>query len=102
MAAKKAELTPVLITTTERSIYFGYINWARDRLQTSLEVTGKRHVFRYVTQQSGGEKGCYALCTTGPQPGSCIGPAVDGVVHNVHSVQIVSDAAVQKFSEASW
>jgi hypothetical protein len=101
MAAKK-EMVHVLITTTERSVYCGIIDWRDRAKKDGLDVTSKRHVWEYRVLAEDGEKGVYALCTTGPQDGSRVGPAVEGVLNNIHSINRLSEVAIEAFARATW
>jgi len=95
------KLTPVLITTTEHSVYFGRIDWSR-RKDAVLDVEGKRNAWEYRVRQTDGHKGVYALALSGPQTGSRVGPPVTGTVRNLHCVDKCTAEAVEAWDKATW
>ena len=99
---KKKQNTPVLITTTERSVYYGWISWS-DRKDEVLDIRDRRHVWEYRVSGVDGLKGVYTLALTGPGPQSKVGPAVpESILRNIHTISKCSTAAVEAFGRATW
>lgn len=97
--SKKKEKPPwSLITNNNRGIYFGRI---KERLPDgSLFLSEMRNVFYYTAN---GDKGTFSLATTGPGPGSKIGPiVVDVTLRNVSADMPISDAATVALDKAGW
>ena len=101
------KLTPVLVTTTNRGVYFGLVDReAYDALsvneRASIDLQQMRHVY-YWAPHGGAQDGLSALCTVGPAKGSKVGPRVPRMtVRNVQNVADVSDDALAAWERVSW
>lgn len=94
-------MTHVLITTKNRGIYFGEINWDT-RHNEVIDVRNMRHVY-YYTAPAGSDKGTFSLVTIGPQSGSRVGPVVEmACLHDIATVCVCTTDAVKAFSESTW
>ena len=99
---KGTKVTPVLITTTERSVYYGWIDWD-DRKDEVLDIRDRRHIWEYRVSGVDGLKGVYTLALTGPGPQSKVGPAVpESVLRNIHTISVCSPLAVEAFEASTW
>lgn len=87
---------PVLVTTAQRGVFFGY---ATDVDGETITLTRARNCLYW----SADVKGFIGLCTTGPTVKCRIGPAAESIqLRNITSVGAVSEAAVKAWESAPW
>jgi len=96
-AQQDATLTPVLVTTANRGVFFGY----------TADGTGDvvvLHKCRNCLYWSAGVKGFIGLATTGPDKDCRVGPASTGImrIRNVTSVAECGEQAVKAWEAAPW
>jgi len=90
-------MTPVVITTSHRGVFFGYVQQAK--LEETMTLKNARMcVFWPETV-----KGVLGLAATGPLAGSKIGPAVPSLtVNNVDALMEMTREAVQRWEKGPW
>lgn len=101
MAAKKpTKSRPVLLTTLQRGVFFGYAaktdGFAKDG--ATVKLTRSRNVIYW----SADCRGFMGLAATGPTKSCKIGPCADIELRNVTAVLEVTKEAVEKFEAAPW
>ena len=93
-----SKLTPVLVTTEFKGVFFGYVNgndWGTERL--------KLQNARMCVYWSSDVRGVLGLAATGPSKSCRIGPAVPAVtLVKITSVTEVSEESAAKFEGAPW
>lgn len=89
---------PVLVTTTHKGVFFGYL--ASKVSKERVTITRGRNVVFFDANT----KGFMGLAENGPTDGCRIGPAVIGksTLFDITGVFEVSSAAVPKFEAAPW
>ena len=94
------KLQPVLVTTTERGIYFG---WTDDPNAEIIRLERCRHVFHYTRNPERSHRGVYGLATVGPHEGSKVGPPVSVQrIRNIQNVVDVDEVALPSWESISW
>ena len=99
--------TNVIVTTTNRGVYFGLCDRpAYDAKsaeeQSVIVLTQMRHVYSWESH-GGKEDGISALATLGPAKGSRVGPPVPRItIRNVQNVIDVAEAALAVWERSSW
>jgi hypothetical protein len=93
MTEKK--LTPVLVTTTYRGVFFGY---AEDYRSETIELKNARNCLYWSKNM----KGFLGLAANGPSEECRVGPAADILLHGVASVSLVTPEAVERWEAAPW
>jgi hypothetical protein len=88
-------LTPVLVTTAHRGVFFGYTD---DYSGNTITLQDARMAIYW----SADVKGCFGLASNGPSKTCRIGPPVTIQVRNVTAVALVSDKAVNAWEKAPW
>lgn len=94
-APKKPQGRPVLVTTANRGVFFGYATKTDGETITLTQS-------RLVVYWSADCKGFMGLAATGPSATCRIGPAADITVRNITSVVEVTPVAVLAFERAPW
>ena len=90
-----AKLSPVLVTTAHRGVFFGYA-----RKTDGETITLKRS--RLCLYWSRDVKGFMGLAANGPSSSCRIGPAADITLRAITAVLSVTPEAVQKWEAAPW
>jgi hypothetical protein len=88
-------LTPVLVTTLHRGVFFGYTN---DYSSDTITLQDARMAIYW----SADVKGCFGLASSGPSKSCRIGPPATIQVRNVTAVALVSEKAVKAWEKAPW
>ena len=96
-SATPAKLRPVLITTANRGVFFGYLGPEYKEGDTNAKLTDARNCI-YWSRQCGGFMG---LAANGPVGDSRVGATASGEVRNITSVFDVSEAAEKVWKEKS-
>jgi hypothetical protein len=96
----KKQFPPVVIYDQLRGIYFGYLVYHNEKLETA-KLVGARHCYGFPVP-SAGNKGVYSLATIGPGDGAKIGPRVTMTIHKVSKVVEATPQAVEAWEGASW
>jgi len=91
----------VLILDIHRGIYFGYLKATKNHERTVV-LERARQAYYYTTKNEDGEKGVYALATSGPQDGSKIGPRVTITVHDVGKIVECTELAIAAWEKQIW
>jgi len=93
----------VMVTTTTRSIYAGYLV-EEDKITKRVVLHGLRHCYSYVVRGTAGQFGVFSLATVGPCEGSRIGPIVttDAVVYDVALIVPCTAAAQKAWEGSTW
>lgn len=87
-AKKKPETKPVIITTSHRGVFWGYLESEKDR---TVVLTGARNAIQWNTK-----KGFIELADVGPNSGSRIGARAQRItLHDVTSVTECTEAATK-------
>jgi hypothetical protein len=88
---------PVLITTANRGVFFGYTT--EGGAPETMTIRRARNVIYWPAAN----RGFLGLAADGPAHGARIGPQVPGLaLRNVTSVSDVTAEAVAKFEAAPW
>jgi hypothetical protein len=90
-----SNLTPVLVTTLHRGVFFGYT----DDYSGDTITLQKGRMAIYWSMDV---KGCFGLAATGPSKHCRVGPPSTIEVRNVTAVALVSDEAVNAWEQAPW
>jgi len=94
------KLQPVLVTTSNRGVYFG---WTADPDSEIVTLEKCRHVFHYTRHPDQNHRGVYGLATRGPCDGSKIGPPAPWQkIRNVQNVVAVDECALPAWEAATW
>lgn len=101
MEKKSATKKPVLILDIHRGVYFGYLVETRYNERTVV-LENARQAFSFMCLGKDGEKGVYALATSGPQDGSKISPRINMIVHDVAKIIDCTDVAIQAWEKQIW
>lgn len=97
MTTKKVKA--VLVTTSERGVFFGYIPAVPKTKPSSLKLSKARNCIYWSTET----KGFLGLACTGPQNGSRVGPAVPSLtLYGITSIAECSTEAVKRWEEGAW
>jgi len=92
----KAKGTYVLVTTSHRGVFAGYMTGKPDKTVT---LTQARCCLYWPT----GTQGFLGLATVGPLKGSKVGPAVSSLtLYDVTSISDVEPAAVEAWEKGTW
>lgn len=99
MATKKtasvSKLRPVLVTTANRGVFFGYLSSSYKEGSPTAKLTRARNCL-YWSRQCGGFMG---LAANGPVGDSRVGAVADIEIRNITSVSEVSEAAVKVWTD---
>lgn len=100
MATKKTapkKLRPVLVTTANRGVFFGYMSPSYKEGDPTAKLTNARNCL-YWSRQCGGFMG---LAANGPIGDSRVGAIADIEIRNITSVSEVSEAAAKVWTDKS-
>ena len=93
----KIKEIPVLVTTSHRGVFFGYIDEKKIQEQI-LSLRAARNCLYWPSEQ----KGFMGLASQGPVAGCRIGPAVDIELRDITFVGRCSEAATEAWEKAPW
>ena len=96
MAAKQQK--PVLVTTSHRGVFFGYLNGSYKPGDAVIRLTRARNVVYWPI----GQHGFLGLASDGPESGARIGPPADIELRDITCVAQCSPEAVAAFEKAPW
>ena len=85
---------PVLVTTANRGVFFGY---AENTSGETIKLRAMRNCIQWR-----GLRGFLALASEGPTDKCRIGPPADGEIRNITGVWECSPAAVEAWEKAPW
>lgn len=89
----------VLVTTSDRGVFFGYLSSIPKAKPASLKISNARNCIYWSAET----KGFLGLAYTGPQEGSKVGPCVPGItLYGITSIAECSPEAVKKWEEGPW
>ena len=89
--AMKEKGRAVLVTTSHRGVFFGWLNNGQDETNRSLALTDCRNVIHWT-----GKRGFLGLASHGPEDDSQLGSTASRVLlHDIVSVTDCSDAATK-------
>lgn len=90
----------VLITTSHRGVYFGYIDESDIDTRPTLRVSNMRHVYYWAK----GLAGIYELPTKGPPNGSRLTatPVPEISIDAVANVAPCTPEAIERFENGTW
>ena len=91
---EQKRLRPVVVTTEQRGIFFGY---TKGRRGTSIRLLSARNAFYFDSVEGFAE-----LATKGPGPRSKIGCRCDLELVGVSAVLECSTIAVERWERAAW
>lgn len=91
------KLTPVVVTSAERGVFFGYAEPA-DVEKTSIRLKDGRLCLYWSKDM----RGFMGLAKMGPSETCRVGPAADIIVKNVTSVTFCTDSAVERWEKEPW
>jgi len=95
--AKKNEKVAVVVTTSYRGVFFGYVDAPSDAQTIRIENA------RMCVRWSEDVRSVVGLASSGPSAGCRIGPAVPAItLRDVTAVIECSAEAAQKFETAPW
>lgn len=100
MAKKSSapDLSPVMVTTEHRGVFFGYVDPARVR-DEQIELKDARLCVYWSTAM----KGFMGLASIGPDASCKIGPKVESItLRSITSVIAVTPAAVERWEKGPW
>jgi hypothetical protein len=89
---------PVLVTTSHRGVFFGYLNGDISKEKVSLDKA------RNVVSWDSETRGVVGLASKGPTKGCRVGPPAgsDSTIFDITAVFACTDESVQKFEDAPW
>lgn len=88
-------MTPVLVTTKNRGIYYGYMVIDKGPAAVTLAQA------RVVAEWDCGQEGFLALATKGPRDRAHVSPpCVELTIYDIDTVALVSTEAVEEWDNA--
>jgi hypothetical protein len=93
---REDNMKPVLVTTTHRGVFFGYLE--TDDSPDSVRLTRARNVVYW----SADTRGFLGLAKNGPTEGCRIGPEASITLYGITCVADMTDEAVERFEAAPW
>lgn len=96
---KSKKLTPVMVTTAHRGVFFGYAAPGTDFAADKIKISEARMCVYWSSDC----KGVLGLASSGPTDTCKVGPKVPSItLRDVTSVSEVSDAATARWEAAPW
>lgn len=89
---------PVLVTTSHRGVFFGYVNDSYSPGDALIHLRAARNVVYWPTEQ----RGFLGLASDGPKSGARIGPPADIELRDITCVAQCTDDAVAAFEKSPW
>lgn len=88
----------VLVTTSHRGVFFGYVNGTYSPGDTVIHLRAARNVIYWPT----GNQGFLGLAAMGPKSEARVGPPADIELRDITCVAQCTDDAAAKFGAFKW
>ena len=98
-AAKATKEIPVVVTTTHRGVFFGFVPEGADLTQKTVRLTQAQMCVYW----SSDVRGVLGLAATGPRKGCKIGPAIPALtLQDVTSIMEAAPEAAKAWRLSPW